>query len=180
MAKIAVLLADGFEEIEAISVIDILRRAEQNVIIVGVTGSIVTSARGVKIIADELIANIKPSDLDMVILPGGKGGADNLNESQQVTNLIIQLNEEGKYIGAICAAPFVLAEKGLLTGKDATSYPSFKEKLSMANYKEDRTVVYENIITSKGPATAADFAFELLEKLTDKEKIEEIKKGMLY
>lgn len=180
MARVVVPLADGFEEIEAMSIIDILRRADIEVVIAGLHDGPITSARGVKVIPDTTIDTIKAEDFDMIVLPGGQPGSDNLNADQRVRNLIVEFYNKGKLTGAICAAPYVLANAGILEGKKATSYPAYKDKITGAMYLEDNVVEDGNVITSRGPATAACFAFKIVERLKGKETAENIRKAMLF
>lgn len=180
MARVVVPLADGFEEIEAMSIIDILRRAGIEVVIAGLHDGPITSARGVKVIPDTTIDTIKAEDFDMIVLPGGQPGSDNLNADQRVRNLIVEFYSKGKLTGAICAAPYVLANAGILKGKKATSYPAYKDKITGAMYLEDNVVEDGNVITSRGPATAACFAFKIVERLKGKETAENIRKAMLF
>lgn len=180
MAKVVVPLADGFEEIEAMSIIDILRRAGIEVTIAGLHDGYITSARGVKVIPDTTIDKIKADEFDMIVLPGGQPGSDNLNADSRVRELIVDFYKKGKFTGAICAAPYVLANAGVLQGKKATSYPSYKEKIIGATYTEEDVVEDGNIITSRGPATAACFAFKIVEKLKGKDTAENIMKAMLF
>ncbi|GAB6071896.1 DJ-1/PfpI family protein [Venenivibrio stagnispumantis] len=180
MANVVVPLADGFEEIEAMSIIDILRRAGINVVIAGLHDGYISSTRGVKVIPDTTIDKINPDDFDMIVLPGGQPGTDNLNADERVKNLIKHFYNKGKLTGAICAAPYVLSEAGVLEGKKATSYPTYKDKLKNVNYLEDMVVEDSNVLTSRGPGTAACFALKIVEKLVGKEKADEIKKATLF
>jgi 4-methyl-5(b-hydroxyethyl)-thiazole monophosphate biosynthesis len=180
MARVVVPLADGFEEIEAMSIIDILRRAGIETVIAGLHERPITSARGVKVLPDTTIDTIKAEDFDMIVLPGGQPGTDNLNADERVKKLIQDFYNKGKLTGAICAAPYVLANAGVLEGKKATSYPTYKEKLGNVNYLEDIVVEDLNVLTSRGPGTAACFAFKIVEKLAGKEKADQLKQAMLF
>jgi len=179
LARAVIILAKGFEELEAVAVVDVLRRAQIEVVIAGLNNDYVESARGVKVIPDESIDNIKAENFDMVILPGGIPGTDNLNADSRVRDLLIDFASEGRLTGAICAAPSVLANAGLLEGKKVTSYPTYKDKLGKVIYQEDKVVVDGNVLTSRGPATAICFGLAIVEKLSGREKAEEIKKAML-
>ena len=179
MARAVLILADGFEEIEALSVVDILRRAKVEVFIAGLKEGYAASARGVKVLPDGLIGGIKAADFDAIILPGGQPGADNINADNKVAELLYEFNEAGKLICAICAAPYILAEKGLLNGKKATCFPSYAEALG-ESYIEQKVVEDGNIITSRGPATAPDFTFKLVDRLAGKEITDSLRKAMLY
>lgn len=180
MARVVIPLADGFEEIEAMSIIDILRRAGVEVVTAGLHDGHITSARGVKVIPDTTIDKIKADEFDMIVLPGGQPGSDNLNANQTVRSLITEFYNKGKLTGAICAAPYVLANTGILEGKRATSYPTYRDKMVGATYVEENVVEDENVITSRGPATAACFAFKIVERLKGKEVAENIRKAMLF
>lgn len=179
MAKVTVLLADGFEEVEAVSIADVLRRADIEVALTGLREGPVEGAHGIKIIPDISIDDIKPDDFDMVVLPGGQPGSDNLNGDQRVKVLIKEFSDKGKLTGAICAAPYVLANAGVLDGKHATSYPAFRDRLGAARYEEKAVVSDGNIITSQGPGTALCFALEIVGRLAGTDKAEQIKEGML-
>lgn len=178
--KVGVLLANGFEEIEAIAPIDILRRGGVDVIIIGVEEDIIKSARNVAIKTDITIDKISADDIDMVVIPGGVGGVDNIKKSQKAKELINAMSSKKKYIGAICAGPTALKAFGVVENKKVTSHPSVKIEFDPNLYQEDTVVEDENIITSRGPATAMMFGFRLLEKLTSKEKAKEIAKAMLF
>ena len=177
MKKVAVLLADGFEEIEALTVVDVLRRADIHCDMVSIKDKEVVGAHNIKVISNILIDDIK--DIDMVVLPGGMPGATNLRDDKRVIDLIQNCIKNNKKVAAICAAPIVLAKAGIINGENITSYPGFEEDLVGANYKEDLVVVNNNIITSRGPATALEFAYTLLKEL-DSPKEKEIREGMLY
>lgn len=179
MKKIAVILAEGFEEIEALTVVDIMRRAGENCNMVSIKELEVTGAHNIKVSADLLISD-EIKDYDLIVLPGGMPGSKHLKENQEVIELVKYFNNDNKLIGAICAAPIVLAEAGIVTGKNLTSYPGYEEELSSANYKtEERVVVDGNIITSRGPATAIEFSYKLLELLGN-DSYRGISEGMMY
>lgn len=181
MAKrVAVVLADGFEEIEAVSAIDILRRAELEVIVYGLDKEIITGAHNVRIVTDKRLAEFD-QDLDAVVFPGGMPGAKNLADSQRVKEWIQKMYAQRKIIAAICASPaLILAPMGILDGRRATCYPgaegSFSEKTT---YLQEDVVIDENIITSRGPATALKFSLALVEKLTCRETAAALRKKTL-
>jgi 4-methyl-5(b-hydroxyethyl)-thiazole monophosphate biosynthesis len=179
MPKVAIILADGFEEVEAIAPIDALRRAGVEVIIAGLSKEPVSSARNVKIVPDVSIEELNPQELDMVILPGGAGGVEKLKQDKRVEALVKALESKGKYISAICAAPTALAKFGLLEGKKATAYPTLKEDIKPALFVEDKVVEDDRVITSQGPGTALLFGIKLVEKLAGKEKAREVAQKML-
>lgn len=179
MPKVAILLADGFEEVEAMAVVDILRRAEIETVIAGLHEGPVTSARRVRVIPDTVLDTIRPDDFDMIVLPGGQPGSDNLNSDPRVRALIRAFAEKGKLTAAICAAPYVLGNAGILEGKKATAYPSYRERLGGAVYAEKPVVADGNVLTSRGPGTAFCFGLAIVERLAGKEAALKIKEAML-
>jgi len=179
MPRVVVILADGFEEVEAISIIDVLRRAEVDTVIAGLHEGQITSVRKVIVVPDTVIDKVKFDDFDMIVLPGGQPGADNLNADLRVRELIKNFSRTGKLIGAICAAPIVLAGAGVLHGKHATSYPAYREKVGDVVYEEKSVVEDGNVLTSRGPGTALYFGLAIVERLVGKEKSQKIKEAML-
>ena len=179
MARVVIMLADGFEELEAVAVIDVLRRAGIETVSAGLHKGPVSSARQIKMIPDTVIDTIRSDDFDMLVLPGGMPGSENLDADARVRDLIRDFNSKGKMTGAICAAPYVFANAGILDGKHATSYPSFKGKLGSAVYEEKTVVEDGNILTSRGPGTALCFALAIVERLAGREKAERVKEAML-
>ena len=177
---IYVFLANGFEEIEAMSVIDILRRADLEVTTVGVGGSEITGAHGVKVVADLPADEADFIDVDLMVLPGGQPGADNLTESADVQRCIDLCLEYNVPMAAICAAPMVFGRKGLLDGKKATCFPGCVGGMGKAQVTGKEVEIDGLFITSKGPATAQMFAFTLVGLMVGREKVDEICKGMLY
>ena len=179
--KVAVHFAEGFEEIEALAPVDILRRAEIECVTVSVTGNKeVSSTRGVKVLADKLIDDVDYSDIDMLILPGGMPGTKNLGQSKKLLEIILKFYNEKKWLAAICAAPSVFGELGILKNETAVCYPGVEEKLEGANIGSEKCVVSNKIITSKGPGTAMDFSFKIVEVLKNIETAEKLKKEMIY
>lgn len=178
MAKIIIPISNGFEEIEAISIIDICRRANIEVIIAGVEDIKTVGAHNIKIEADCKIEDINSNDFDMIVLPGGLPNAFTLAENSYVQKLLKEFKEKKKKIGAICAAPYALHKADVLN-KNFTCYPSFEEKIRLDGYSKEDIVIDENIITSKGPATATKFALEIVKILTSKETYENVKNGLL-
>ena len=178
--KLVIVLADGFEEIEAIVPIDVLRRAGVEVTLAGLSSKTVTGAHGVTFQADVTLDQYKDIP-DAVILPGGMPGAQNLGRSPKVLELIKKVYNEKKIVGAICAAPaLAVAPTGILNGKKATCYPGFERHFpSTVAFSKDRVVVDGNVITSCGPGSAFEFALELVKQLAGKEKAEQLSKGML-
>ncbi len=172
MSTVIVPLAQGCEELEAVTVIDLLRRAGIEVITAGLDDQPVTASRGTRLLADVTLDAALGRDYDMVVLPGGQPGADNLDRDMRIRDLLQRMNREGKYTAAICAAPKVLASAGLLAGKHATGFPGVLEKLALNNVQlSTRAVVTDGkLVTSRGPGTAMDFALELIELLAGKDK----------
>ena len=172
-------LANGFEEIEALTPLDMLRRAGIEVTSVSINkDNTVTGAHGIKVIADKVIDNIPITDIDMVILPGGLPGADNLRLDSRVNAFIDEAINLNKFVCAICAAPRILGEKGLLKGKNAVCYPGFEQYLDGANVVDAGCVRDGNIITSKGMGKATEFSLSLIEALKDKDTAEKIRNSI--
>ncbi len=174
------ILADGFEEIEAICVIDILRRAQIEIKTVSIgSTNIVKGAHGISVISDLLIKDIN-NDYDMIFLPGGYPGYVNLKQSKEVADMLHFANNNGKKIAVICAAPSVLGGEGLLTDKDACCFPGFEDELNCKNVLYDDVVCSGNIITSRGAGTAHKLGFKLVEILSGCQKADELRKTMVY
>ncbi len=182
MAKVYVFLADGFEEVEALAPIDILRRGSVEVISVSIMGRLeVNAAHGVTVRADKTFEDIDTfDDADLVILPGGMPGAANLDMHDGVRRVLLRQSKAGKRIAAICAAPFVLGKLGILDGRRATCYPGFEQYLDHAEYTAELVTVDGNVTTGEGPAAAFPFGYELLRQLTDSQTSEQVAEGMRY
>ncbi len=177
--KILVPVADGTEMIEALSIVDVFRRAGAHVDIASVNDLVITSSHNVKISADKLIAECKDEEYDLVALPGGIPGAENLKNSEVLREILMKQNEAEKYFGAICAAPSVVLEHhGLLQGKKATGHPLFVANLTNRDETGLKVVADKNCITSRGAGTSIDFALELLSIVMGEEKRKEVAKGM--
>ena len=173
--KVLVPIAAGTEEIEAVCIIDVLRRAGAEVVVASVGAKEVTCSRGVKLVADKLLGDCKSDAFDMIALPGGIPGAENLRDSADLTELLKRQAGAGGFFGAICASPaVVLQPHGLLENRQATSHPGFADKLTPNASIESRVVVDGNCITSRGPGTAIEFALKLVEMLYGKEKAKEV------
>ncbi len=170
-------LADGFEEIEALATVDILRRADVPVLTVGVTGQAVEGAHGIRVEADILPENVEPDKMEGMILPGGIPGTPNLEKSEAVQNLIDFAVENNLWLAAICAAPSILGKKGLLEGKKATCYPGFEEYLTGAKVG-GRVCVDGNIITGQGAGATLEFAYTILKAIG--KDADALKESMLY
>ena len=170
-----IFLADGFEEIEALAPLDIMRRADIDVKTVGVTGEWVTGAHGITVKADILPADVDYENLDCVILPGGLPGTTNLEKDERVQKAIDFANDNHKLICAICAAPSILGHKGLLDGREATCYPGFEDSFNGGIYVKKSVVKSDNFITSNGMGSAYKFGFEITAALTSWEVADKIK-----
>ncbi len=179
MHKVLVPLAQGCEELEAVTIIDLLRRAEIEVVTAGLDNSPVTASRGTVIKPDTDLDTALTEDYDMVVLPGGLPGADHLDNDQRIKDILVKMANSEKFTAAICAAPKVLANAGILDGKKATSYPSFLDDAENVDVSGDAVVKDGKIITSRGPGTAMDFALTLIETLVGKEKRDEVEKGLV-
>ncbi len=181
MANTLVPLAQGCEELEAVTIVDLLRRAGIDVVTAGLDERPVKASRGITLIPDTTIDAVLEKTFDMVILPGGLPGADYLDRDPRIRKLLQQTVEQGGYAAAICAAPKVLANAGLLEGKQATSYPGVLDRMDLPQVKIDLQPVVRagQIITSRGPGTAMDFALELIEVLAGREKRNEVEAGLV-
>ncbi len=182
MAKVYVFLADGFEDVEALIPIDVLRRGGVEVVTVSTTDfPLVESAHGVAIEADLQFEQCDFSDADLLMLPGGMPGAANLYAHEGVCKAVCDQVAAGKKVSAICAAPaVVLAPLGLLEGKRATCYPGFEQALEGATYTGDLVTVDGNITTAEGPAAAFPYAYELLSQLVNKQVSDQVAEGMRF
>lgn len=181
MGKLGIFMADGCEEIEGLTVVDVVRRAKMEIVMISVTGKKeVTGSHGITFCVDALAEETDFSELDGIVLPGGMPGTLNLGKHETVGEVIRSFAAGGKLVCAICAAPSVLGAAGLLQGKDAVCYPGFEEKLTGANVKELPVAIDGNIITSRGMGTAILFALEIVRYFTDDKKAEEIKKSLVY
>ena len=180
MKRVLVPLAPGFEEIEATTVIDVLRRAGAEVVVAGTQAGPIEGSRGIRVTADKLLEETHADQFDMVVLPGGAKGVENLRQHPRLIPLLKEFFAEQKPVGAICAAPSLLASAGLIRGKKATSHPSVKETVAAATvYSEERVVTDGALVTSRGPGTAMEFALKLVEMLAGPEKVSELKRAML-
>lgn len=181
MKKVLVLLAEGFEEVEALTVVDYLKRKDMLCETCSITGEkMVVGAHKIRVEADKVLAEIKNIDnYQVLIIPGGLPGATNLRDNPIVIRLVQAFNHEEKILAAICAGPIVLEKAGVLKEKKVTSYPGFEGELKESTYLEDIVVQDGNIITARGPAVAVYFALKILESLAGKEKVDELKKDIL-
>lgn len=182
MAKVYVFLANGFEDVEALIPIDVLRRGNVEVITVSTTDTdIVESAHGVGIRADVMFDDCDFADADLLMLPGGMPGASNLFAHEGVCKALLSQQKQGKKIAAICASPaVVLAQLGILDGKKATCYPGFEQMLTTADYTGELVTVDGNITTGEGPAAAFPYAYTILADLVDEQTASQIAEGMRF
>lgn len=179
MKTIAVLFADGFEEIEAVTIVDVLRRAQHTALMVGVSGPRVTGSHQITVGMDMTLGDLNVSKLDGVVLPGGMPGAKNLAESHAVLSLLRQLDDKGKLIGAICAAPIVLHAAGLLSGKHVTCYPGVEGRLTGAKVSGKRVEIDGRIVTGKGPGASLEFSLKYLAELGRPEVAQQLAEAMI-
>ncbi|MBF0218601.1 MAG: DJ-1/PfpI family protein [Gammaproteobacteria bacterium] len=183
MASVLIPLATGFEELEAVTLIDLLTRAGAKVTSAGLQPGPVTASRGVVILPTTTLDAVMEQTFDLIVLPGGLPGADNLNSDQRIHTLLQRQQQQGKLIAAICAAPKVLHHLGLLAGRQATAYPGVLEALNAntaTTLRSDSVVCDGNIVTSRGPATAMEFALTLITLLFGKERRDSVANGLLY
>lgn len=181
MPNVLVPLAPGCEELEAITIIDLLRRAGIQVVTAGLDDGPVRGSRGTVLIPDTTLHHALQQEFDMVALPGGQPGSNNLNADPRIHTLLKHMADQDKYTAAICAAPLVLANAGLLHGKRATSFPGVLSKMDLhgVELKTDAVVHDGKVITSRGPGTAMDFALTLIEILAGKAKRNEVEVGLM-
>lgn len=179
MATVLVPLANGCEELEAVTIIDLLRRAGIEVVTAGLEHEPVKASRGVVLVPDTDIDSALQRDYDMVVLPGGGPGAERLQQDARITDLLRRMADSGKFTAAICAAPRVLAHAGLLAGKRATAYPGILDGGGDFQLQPEPVVTDGKIITSRGPGTAMDFALTLIETLAGRDKRDEVEKGLV-
>jgi len=178
MASVLVPLAQGCEELEAITIVDLLRRAGIEVVVAGLDANPVRASRGTVIVPDMTLDAALQKSYDMVVLPGGLPGADHLNADPRIHTLLQDMAEQDRYIAAICAAPKVLAEAGLLAGKKVTSYPGVLDTYAGFDYRNQAVVRDGGIVTSRGPGTAMDFALELIEILVGETRRAEVETAL--
>ena len=177
--RVAVCLADGFEEIEAVGIIDVLRRAGVRVLAAAVDGGrTVRGAHDLRMVADCVIEELPVDELALVALPGGMPGSVNLAESEAVRRLLRTVHGGGKHVAAVCAAPLALQAAGLLDGRRVTAYPAVQEQLTGCTYTGSAVECDGRIITGKGPGVVLDFALQLVATLCGVEKAEELKNAM--
>ncbi|NOR76749.1 MAG: DJ-1 family protein [Draconibacterium sp.] len=180
MIKIAVPLAEGFEEIEAVCIVDVLRRAEFEVTVVSVTKNLeVNGSHNIKIIADQLFEEVNFNDYNMIVLPGGMPGAKNLNNHSRLREQILNFNKKGKPLGAICAAPLVFGQLEILKNETVTCYPGFENELTGAKITTNNVELSGQIITGKGAGVAIEFALKIVEMFNGKILADELAEKMI-
>ena len=181
MSKVYIFLADGFEEIEGLTVVDLLRRADIQIDMVSIMGrKQVVGAHGIKVEADYLYEEVKVEEADMLVLPGGMPGTKNLSGHEDLCEQLKTFHEAKKGVAAICAAPMVLGQNGILKGRRAVCYPGFEQYLEGATVKKVEVVTDGNVITSRGLGTAIEFASAIITYFVGEEKAKEIKKAIIY
>ncbi len=181
MAKVYIFMANGFEEIEGLTVVDLLRRANIEIVMVSITEDLyVTGSHQIMVKTDVLFESVDFSDGDMLVLPGGMPGTKYLAEHVGLDELLKKFQGKGKKLAAVCAAPSVLGSKGLLKGKNATCYPGFEDALLGAHVKNDVVVMDGNIITSRGMGTAIDFSLAIIKSISGEAEAEKIANAIQY
>lgn len=179
MPRALVPLAEGFEEIEAVTIIDVLRRADVEVVTAGLDSAIVAGAHDIIMMADRVLEHVDATSFDVIVLPGGPGTA-NLKKDDRIIAMLKQQATAGKLVAAICAAPVVLSAAGLLQGKRVTSYPSVHQDLDAGEYLAVPVVVDGQVVTSRGPGTAIAFALKLVEILCGQEVATKLAASMVF
>ena len=181
MVRVLVPLAPGFEDLEATTIVDLLRRAGFEVVTAGLAPGLVQGARGMRVQPDASLDEVREQAFDLIALPGGMPGAEHLKNDARILALLKKMAAAGKYTAAICAAPIALAAAGLLDGKKATSYPGFIDKLELPHTVcvSDAVVVDGRVVTSRGPGTAMDFALVLIALLAGEAKREQVEAGLV-
>jgi protein deglycase len=177
MKTVLVTLAPGFEEIETITVVDILRRAGARVTLAATVNGVLEGSRGIKVAPDAMLEAVIDKEFDLICLPGGQPGTDNLNNDPRIEKLLQKMQSQGKYIAAICASPIVLQKAGILKNRSMTCHPSVQSQFD--SYLDDRVVIDGNLITSQSPGTAMEFALKLVEILFGVERMKKVNAGVL-
>ncbi len=179
MKTVLVLFAEGSEELEAVTIVNILRRAGIKVTLAGISEGPLSGARSITLLPDTTLDAVLHEDFDMIVLPGGQPGTDRLKADARVLKLLKRMAEQEKYVAAICAAPSVLDAAGLLAGRQATCYPGYLKDAPSVHLQAAAVVEDGHFITSRGPGTAMDFALVLAEKLAGKARRNEVEAGLV-
>lgn len=180
MKTVMIPLADGFEEVEAVTIIDVLRRADMQVTVAGIGGPILQGAHSLRVEADCILEECRGDAFDLVVLPGGMPGAANLAESEMLLETVKRQYAEGRLLGAICAAPaVVLADKGIVDSEKMAAYPGFRERIPDGRGVTDMVCHDGMVITGAGPGAAMEFSLELVKALCGEEKAASVAEGML-
>ena len=179
MKRVLVPLAEGCEELEAVTIVDLLRRGGIEVVVAGLREGTVTASRGVRIVPDMSLDEALKLDYDMVALPGGLPGADHLAADRRLTDLLRRMDKSGRFVGAVCAAPRVLARSGLLRGRTATGYPGILQQEGHPDISGDAVTRDGTVITSRAAGTAMDFALALIEALAGRETRDTVERGLV-
>lgn len=181
MASVLIPLAPGFEDLEAVTLSDLLRRAGIEVVVAGLQRGLIQGSRGIRIEPDAFLDDVLDHDFDLIALPGGLPGAEHLRDDARIQTLLKNMATAGRYTAAICAAPMALAQAGLLDGKQATAYPGVLDQLKLSNTQNlnNAVVVDGKVVTSQGPGTAMDFALTLIELLLGAEARLQVEAGLV-
>ena len=179
MKKVLIPVLDGFEEIEALTTVDVLRRAGAEVIMAGASMEAVEGRNKIKVLPDAALKDMMDKEFDLIVLPGGTKGTENLRKNKDVHKIILEHFGKGRLTAAICAAPTVLSMLGITKGRTITSHPSVRSELQNEKISIERVVIDKNLLTSQSPGTAMEFAFALVEALFGREKAREVNKGVM-
>lgn len=181
MKQVVMLFAEGYEEVEALMTVDLLRRGGVDVKLASITDAMtVCGSHDIRVEMDTTLAQVDLGQMDAILIPGGLQGTMNLGKDDATCQALKDMFEAGKVVGAICAAPSVLGACGILQGKRATCYPGFEDKLEGAEFVDEMAVADGNVVTSRGLGTSMEFGFKLLEILVSREKAEEIRKAIVF
>ncbi len=181
MSKVAVFFGTGYEEIEALTVVDILRRADVETTMVSITDDrSVTGSHSISVAMDVLLSEVKFDDLDVLVLPGGMPGTKNLEACEALMRQVDAFMEQGRIVAAICAAPSILGHRGFLKGRKACSFPNFESHLEGAEVMDESAVIDGNIVTGRGMGAAVPFALAILEKLQGKEAADKMAENIMF
>lgn len=180
MANVLIPLANGVEEIEAVTIIDVLRRAQWTVVAAGMSDGVITASRGVRLVPDKPWQDVEPDDFDVLLLPGGSAGTQALQSNRDILETIRNFIRQEKIVGAICAAPLVLQAAGIMAGREATCHPAVRDRMKAPRLLDDPVVISGNVITSQGPGTTIDFALAVIEMMDGQEASEAVAEGLVF